>query len=156
MIFTLPKKFNGAGRKLFLEDGGASLILSRVKKGAMLYCLGGSKPVGQIFLYKRRRRGGEYARVSVADSGSYDVALDRISPVPDGSRSGNSDFFVFGKANSYKYDLYERREGEKMPLLRAEANEKPLNEEYYDVRINEGGNLFRILLIVVALGLLNE
>lgn len=151
MIIELPKRLKYASGDIKLGMADPYVTLTAIKNGAMLYGSNGNL-IGQIFTDKKG------ATVTVADAGSYRVTNEYRIKIEPYSGNTNARYDVFGKPEKYTYTLYEYYKGEIKPRGSAAVTFSPvdLKDVKYTVSISEDGNIFRLLLLVVAITMLQE
>lgn len=153
MLLELPKKLIYAGGDLKLPSENPYLFLTAIKDGAMLYSDAG-RLVGQVMTDKKG------ATVSVADSCSYRITVANgsaeIAPLPSDTGSVPPKFEIFGSVSKYQYELFEYRKGTVHPFSAAKVTASPLTDAGYKALLGEDCNVFRSLLIVMAITMLNE
>ncbi len=148
MLIELPKKLEYVGGDIFIPSDEPFLSLTRIKNGALLYS-DKAKLLGQIFYDTKG------ATITVADAGSYRVTYaDGKIAVNAFSGNCSSVYEVFGSVGRYEYSLYEYRKGIKKPFEAASVTTSPLDHVFYKVLLDDKCNIFRALMIVVAIGML--
>lgn len=148
MIIELPKSLEYVGGDIYVPSDEPFLTLTRIKNGAMLYSDKGSL-LGQIFYDEKG------ATVSVANAGSYRVTynLGKIS-IGAFSENASSAYEILGSAERYEYTLFEYKKGVRRPVEAASVTTSPLDDVFYKIKTDDSCNVFRSLMLVVAIGML--
>lgn len=150
MIAELPRKFIYAGGDIRIPTEEPFLKLTAIKDGALLYSDAG-KLVGQVLTDKTG------ATVTTADAGSYRVKNDGgQATIVANSDKSDLKFDIFGRTDGYNYTLYEYRKGSVKPIKAAQVAPSVVKGGWYTVKVEEDVNVFRALMLTVAISLLTE
>ena len=149
MIAKLPKKPIYSTGDIFLPQDKPEVYLTAIKGGWMLYSKEG-KLVGQVFIDKTG------ATVAIGDSRAYRVTYDvvgvKISPlIPDDKAIK---YEIFGDVETYRYEVYEYKNKSVTPILSARVI--PVDYKEYYAKMEESSNVYRNLLLIVAITSLVE
>ena len=149
MIVKLPKKPIYSVSDIYIPADNPEVYLTAIKGGYMLYNVGGNL-IGQIFADKTG------ATFVVGDSRAYRVTYNfgsvNISPLIPDEKAIRYD--IFGDINEYRYDVYEYRRNSVKPEKVAQVI--PQSYKEYCVNLDDKGNVYRNLLLVVTISLLVE
>ncbi len=163
MILTLPKKFNNAIMDIFVPEDNPLFKITLVTGGILLYNISGVL-IAQIFAKENS------ATASVADSASikiekgangYTISQPEIQSTekkkinrPLSERVLKSEFTLFGKPQFGHYQIFEKKPSEKKPSVVATVITSPIDDKHLKIKIEEGGNVLRIITIILAIALL--
>ena len=146
MIVRLPRDLSSQAVFSLPEDA-PEVFLRTYEDAAYLYGESG-KLVGQI-LYE-----GGGATVSVGDAPSYRVQKHEgsgLSIVPFVPSEKTLSYETFGNLAKANYTLYEYHPGVVRPEVAARVTQEPLDPTFFYADLSERSNVFRTLLLVVAL-----
>ena len=149
MIVKLPKRPIYSIGDIYMPAEDPTVYLTAIKGGWMLYSTEG-KLIGQVLADK------EGATFVVGDSRAYRVVNNfgdiSIKPLIADAKAVKYD--VFGDVTKYRYDVYEYKNNSVQPAKVAQVI--PSSDTEYMVNLDEKGNVYRNLLLVVTITLLVE
>lgn len=156
MIYTLPRKISFLEGDMFLPNGSPLYEVRRIPGGAFIYNLRGGT-IAQIF------RTDNGARISIADLGSIDVTVGsdgvKIARlIVEHKGHGRSlepvEYIFHGNYRTSHYQIYEKKPGEIKPELIITVAPHPINEKTVNARVEDGVNVLRATLMILAISLL--
>lgn len=167
MIFKLKKALFKEINDYMVHSNDDSLKIkvAKLKKGYYLYNTKGVQ-VGQITFYKGkaiivapesasltiiRNVDNSYA---VMDTETADEELKEIKNKQMRKKSF-SEYMIYGNAESYNYDIYEKQKNIKTPKIVANVINDIYNSSFYKVRILGGSNLLKIIMLCLVIDKLN-
>lgn len=168
MIFSIKKAlFNEIkDYRIKPNHGVFEVRVAKLTKGYYLYDKNGVQ-VGQIVFSKGN------AKIVVPDSSAIDIVLideknrymitDGICSLEDEKsiekveekKENLYEYMIYGKPEEYRFDIYEKKKGEKLPRVSANIINDISNNAFYKVRIVDTDNLLKTLMICLAIDKLN-
>ncbi len=162
MIFKVKKALFKEVEDYAISADGFFVKVAKLIKGYYLYGKDGTQ-VGQI-IFERGK-----ATVAVVDAASVCVLRtaegfsisdnkpeDTETNLNKGMRRKSPEYMIYGQATEYRYDIYEKTAAQNKPLLAANVINDLQSPGYYKVRVVEGSNILKLLMMAIALDKLNQ
>lgn len=150
---------------IFPQDKSFLIKVAKFKKGFYLYNTNGEQ-IGQIIMHKCS------ATITAPDSASLTViknidntyalidtvindAEKKSIKIKGKQRTLSSEYMVYGNADKYSYDIYEKKIGQKMPCVTGAVINDTVDGQYYKLKITNASNILIIIMICIAIDKLN-
>lgn len=161
MIFRVKKALFREVDDYAITADSFFVKVAKLIKGYYLYGRDGGQ-VGQIIFERGKATAvvAEGASVCVLRSAegyaiSDCIQEDAETNLNTGLRKQSPEYMIYGQTAEYRYDIYEKTCSAKKPLLAANVINDLQAPGYYKVRILEGSNILKLIMIALAIDKLN-
>ncbi|MDD4315892.1 MAG: hypothetical protein PHC84_01885 [Clostridia bacterium] len=163
MIFRVKKALFNEIDDYAISSDGFFVKVAKLIKGYYLYGSEGQQ-VGQIIFEKGK------ATVVAVDSaalcvyknadGTFGITENtpgeaEAAALNKSCRKQASQYMIYGQAAEYRYDIYEKASSAKRPLPAANIITDIQSKDYYKIRVQEGGNILKLIMLAIAIDKLN-